>query len=237
MDDDGPPGVPEWVVTYGDMMSLLLTFFIMLVSISQRKDEGRVRSMLDSLTQAFGPEDVMNSGVPGVSVQENSMYPVKASNGRLSEGGTLKASRSTPGIRGAADPVERLREGRRVTLGGPTMFARFSAEPGEAFAVTIDRLTEVIDNSQRQIAVRGHASPEPIPPDAAPGGATSHDELAFRRALVVAEALESRGVPPSRLVLSTAGSREPRLRTRDQQEQRLNDRVDVFLIEAYTAEP
>ncbi|MBL4886213.1 MAG: flagellar motor protein MotB, partial [Planctomycetaceae bacterium] len=35
MDDDEPPGVPEWVVTYGDMMSLLLTFFIMLVSLSE----------------------------------------------------------------------------------------------------------------------------------------------------------------------------------------------------------
>ena len=30
-------GVPEWVVTYGDMMSLLLTFFIMLVSMSELK--------------------------------------------------------------------------------------------------------------------------------------------------------------------------------------------------------
>jgi chemotaxis protein MotB len=26
--------IPEWVVTFGDMMSLLLTFFIMLVSLS-----------------------------------------------------------------------------------------------------------------------------------------------------------------------------------------------------------
>ena len=35
MEEDAPPGVPEWVVTYGDMMSLLLTFFIMLVSLSE----------------------------------------------------------------------------------------------------------------------------------------------------------------------------------------------------------
>ncbi|MEO1994779.1 MAG: flagellar motor protein MotB, partial [Planctomycetaceae bacterium] len=33
--DSDTPGVPEWVVTYGDMMSLLLTFFIMLVSLSE----------------------------------------------------------------------------------------------------------------------------------------------------------------------------------------------------------
>ena len=32
-------GIPEWVVTFGDMMSLLLTFFIMLVSLSEMKEE------------------------------------------------------------------------------------------------------------------------------------------------------------------------------------------------------
>ena len=37
--EDEAPGVPEWVVTYGDMMSLLLTFFIMLVSMSELKEE------------------------------------------------------------------------------------------------------------------------------------------------------------------------------------------------------
>ena len=29
---DDEPGIPAWVVTYGDMMSLLLTFFILLLS-------------------------------------------------------------------------------------------------------------------------------------------------------------------------------------------------------------
>ena len=28
------PGVPEWVVTYGDMMTLLLCFFVLLQAFS-----------------------------------------------------------------------------------------------------------------------------------------------------------------------------------------------------------
>ena len=39
MEEDPPMGIPEWVVTFGDMMSLLLTFFIMLVSMSEMKQE------------------------------------------------------------------------------------------------------------------------------------------------------------------------------------------------------
>ena len=46
MEDDGPPGVPEWVVTYGDMMSLLLTFFIMLVSLSEVVADQKYRAIL-----------------------------------------------------------------------------------------------------------------------------------------------------------------------------------------------
>ena len=49
VEEDAPPGVPEWVVTYGDMMSLLLTFFIMLVSMSELKDEGKNRAALNSM--------------------------------------------------------------------------------------------------------------------------------------------------------------------------------------------
>ena len=32
--DDGPPGAPEWMVTFSDCMTLLLTFFVLLLSFS-----------------------------------------------------------------------------------------------------------------------------------------------------------------------------------------------------------
>ena len=40
-----PPGVPEWVVTYGDLMSLLLCFFILLAAFSEIKQERAKESM------------------------------------------------------------------------------------------------------------------------------------------------------------------------------------------------
>ena len=53
-DDGGGGDIPEWVVTFGDMMSLLLTFFIMLVSLSEIKQEEKYQAMVESLTQRFG---------------------------------------------------------------------------------------------------------------------------------------------------------------------------------------
>lgn len=99
MEEDAPPGVPEWVVTYGDMMSLLLTFFIMLVSLSEIVAEKKYRAVLTALDKQLGyttapvappghqfpgnsaiesqherlgaqsPEDSGNGGVKPVSVQ------------------------------------------------------------------------------------------------------------------------------------------------------------------------
>ena len=121
------PGVPEWVVTYGDMMSLLLTFFIMLVSMSEMKsDSGSVRAMLDGIREAFGPTAAFFPA-PGKSLQKNSIYKRPSSGGGRSEGGTKKASRKSKGSSGAHSTVQRISHGTVVTMGGPTLFARFDA--------------------------------------------------------------------------------------------------------------
>jgi chemotaxis protein MotB len=48
-----PEGAPEWMVTFGDMMSLLLTFFILLLSFSTM-EAVKFRDMAGSIKKAFG---------------------------------------------------------------------------------------------------------------------------------------------------------------------------------------
>ncbi|MCC7407982.1 MAG: flagellar motor protein MotB, partial [Phycisphaeraceae bacterium] len=49
-----PAGAPEWVLTYGDMMSLLLCFFIMLVALSEIKEEDKFKAIATEIQKAFG---------------------------------------------------------------------------------------------------------------------------------------------------------------------------------------
>src|SRR5438477_12213665 len=65
VEDDPPVGVPEWIVTFGDMMSLLLTFFIMLVSMSEIRQDEKYQGVADSLHQQFGYDQSQFSLVPG----------------------------------------------------------------------------------------------------------------------------------------------------------------------------
>jgi len=66
-------GAPKWVVTFGDMMSLLLTFFVLLLSFSTT-DIKKYRRMVGSVKEAFGvaatsPDHVTPSG-PEITVQQ-----------------------------------------------------------------------------------------------------------------------------------------------------------------------
>jgi chemotaxis protein MotB len=51
------PGAPGWVVTFGDMMSLLLTFFILLLSFA-RLEKTRFKVLASSMKKAFGVQNV-----------------------------------------------------------------------------------------------------------------------------------------------------------------------------------
>ena len=52
-DDEGQKGAPGWMVTFADLMTLLLTFFIMLVAMSTMQEE-RIKVALGSLRGALG---------------------------------------------------------------------------------------------------------------------------------------------------------------------------------------
>jgi chemotaxis protein MotB len=59
--DEGSGG---WIVTFADLMSLLLTFFILLLSFS-KMDLHKYEMMAQSLAQAFGPSFITGAGQAG----------------------------------------------------------------------------------------------------------------------------------------------------------------------------
>ncbi|MEX0726968.1 MAG: flagellar motor protein MotB [Planctomycetaceae bacterium] len=236
-EDDPPAGVPDWVVTYGDMMSLLLTFFIMLVSMSEMKDDtGKMRAMMDSMSKTFGLLDG-TSGIPGTSTQKSSTNKHMASQGSSGQGGTKKGGRKTPNEKGRAGEnltVQRINHGTEVTLGGPSAFPHFRADLTAEMKQNLDVIAGILKGKPNRIVVRGHCSSEPLPPDSEYRDAV---DLSFSRARQIAQYLAERGIQPQHMIISAVGDAEPRIITRESELHRLNDRVDVFVIDAYITPP
>lgn len=234
IEEDPPAGVPEWVVTYGDMMSLLLTFFIMLVSMSEMKtDQGKFRALMDSLEQVFGPEIGLYS-LPGKAAPKSGLMDKLGSLGASKDGGMLKANRRARGPGGANNPVRKIRDGQVITIGGPVAFERFSGEISEAARNDLEQIIAAILEKPNRVEVRGHDSPEPLPPDSPYRDAM---DLSYARAEAVARYLIKRGILPERIRISAAGDAEPRAMARGVEQQAVNRRVDLFLIDAYITAP
>ena len=49
-----------WAIPYGDLVTLLLAFFVVMYAISS-VNEGKYRVLSDSLSEAFGASDVLKA--------------------------------------------------------------------------------------------------------------------------------------------------------------------------------
>ncbi len=227
-EDDGGPGIPEWVVTFGDMMSLLLTFFIMLVSISEIKQEELYQALVDSLRRRFGHDASSASMAPGESKPRNSQVAKLASQGRAKRMDTMDGGDKVQAPTGDYSRVQIIRDGDDVTKGGTIRFGEFSTEIDDEQSARLRVVIRELAGKSQQIEVRGHTSRQPLP-DNAPYA--DHMELAFARARKVMEFLAAEGIDPVRIRLTAAGGNEPLTTKPDPVEQRRNDRVEVFLLE------
>lgn len=180
--EDPPAGVPDWVLTYGDMMSLLLCFFILLAAMSEMKTDDKTHAIIASIMEQFADEEQLEA-FRANSMKEGQAYDsVKhkdPSNRKRAETG----GRGSPGSK---RKVETIRDGNRTTIGGSLLFepggATLSSEAKEQLRLVADS----IKGKRHMIEVKGYE-----PPAAAVGVDPARDpmDLAFARARAVIDFL------------------------------------------------
>jgi chemotaxis protein MotB len=69
-----PVGAPAWLATFADLMSLLMCFFILLLSMASM-DVQKFKHVADSLKQAFGVQRLIHVG--GVSRNPRKFCPTE----------------------------------------------------------------------------------------------------------------------------------------------------------------
>lgn len=233
MDDDAA-GVPDWVVTYGDMMSLLLTFFIMLVSLSDVVADEKYRAVMAALHNYLG-----YSMAPEAPAGKN--YPLNSLVQRMESLGAFrndvpKEQRGTGGVRvqaphGTHMRVFQAREGTAITFGGELSFPPGKAVIAPEVAEIVRTIAEKLAGKPNKIEVRGHASVEETPADPH----MTKLQLSYQRARAVADLLVKDGVEQRRLRMSAAGDTEP-IDDIGDEDSVDHARVTIYVLDTYSEE-
>jgi chemotaxis protein MotB len=228
VEEDPPPAVPEWVVSFGDMMSLLLTFFIMLVSMSEiKKDDDKFQAMIDSLRAKFGDDFeklrlAVGTGIP------SSTKPAKTTTKRYNKWDNSQNF----GAKAAASPgdkptVRNIRPGAQIVVGGPLFFEEVSDELTDTDREQLERIAEELKGKPQKIEIRGHTSRRPLPEGSA---FRDHWDLAYARCRKTMKALIELGIDARRIRMGVAAGNEPLHFGGDPLLLKENSRVEVMML-------
>ena len=113
-------------------MSLLLTFFIMLVSLSEIKEEQKYQAMVESMTKRFGYDTAMHSLAPGQSQPRNAMIAKVANEGRARRMNVMQGGDKAQAPVGEHPRVRIIRPGEKTNVGTVIFFDESSAELTDA---------------------------------------------------------------------------------------------------------
>lgn len=222
-------GAPAWMVTFGDMMALLLCFFVLLQAFSELKDEKQYTRVVRAIQEAFGYRGEAGRMPIEDAPLQSLIQKLETAASNHAQGTAAQGAAETEGIDGPFVKVTRLTDGIVFTLGGPNMFQPLSATVSEAGRVELERLAAVLAGRKNRIIIRGHAASKHLPSE----GRWRHlDDLSYARAAAVRDVLVPLGVADGGLRIEAVGDREPlEARAFEAVDMALNRRVDIVLTE------
>lgn len=175
-----------WLLTFSDLVALILTFFVMLYAM-HRVDTARYRDVVDSLSRSLAPAPEATDDRPNASLSALGVRPLRAAG--LPYLAALFAEKAREDKSLAALSVT-LGENRLVIgLPADLLFAPGSASLGEKAYGALYTLGGVLSTIGNALSVEGNTDPAPI----TTGIYHSNRALSLARALAVADALHELG--------------------------------------------
>lgn len=234
-DDEPPHSAPGWVVTFADLMSLLLGFFVLLLSASSTQ-VAKFEAVSGSLKQALGMRSELSlsdqaernaliAGLRSQMAEQNTESPAQLVQ-ELQELLTELGGRG----RGIATLTS---EGMVLNISGDLMFASGEATLSPEAMQVLDRIGDYALQTGRPLDVIGHTDNVPISTALYP----SNWELSAARAGSAVRYLAERRVDARRMRAIGRASTQPVESNSTPEGRSLNRRVEfVFNLKQEPAE-
>jgi chemotaxis protein MotB len=219
-----------WAIPYGDLVTLLLAFFVVMYSIST-VNEGKYRVVSDSLSAAFRgqPRAPLPVQVGETAAPETAPAPQAAEDARdraLRQMAQLAESAVSTLIAQGLVDVQVGDGFVEIAIRSDLLFASGSAQLAVESQPVIRQLADVLGMFPNSIQVKGHTDNVPI----AKGAYPSNWELSAARSASVVHMLVEGGIDPRRLAVVAYGEFRPVLPNTTPDGRNANRRVVLTIL-------
>ncbi|MFP4113387.1 MAG: flagellar motor protein MotB [Spirochaetota bacterium] len=227
-----PEGAADWLLTYGDMVTLLLTFFVLMFTTATI-DGYQLRLILAAFP-GLGNDtggNTLEAG-PLAELGNTIMSLPSMERGRaLSEARREAVSIFEPEIRSNLVRVTEDERGLVISLAGDAFFESGSSnvniEQTREVLQKLARLLSAEEISERTFRLEGHTDNIPVGPDSQ---FESNWDLAAARTASVLRYLVDYGVDEERFQLMSRGEFAPLVDNTTAEGRAYNRRVDVIIL-------
>ena len=214
----------RWLLTYADLITLLMVFFVVLYSMSQldvKKFDAMAAAMSVAFTGIGGNSGVLDGGrsvVPGQSVEKE----------RLELQNTQHKVRKIIAKKSLEDKIstEVGERGLVISIKDTVLFLPGQATLAPAALELITSVAQILAKMPNNIRIEGHTDDQPIHNE----HFISNWELSTARATNVLQHFIKTGVAPARLCAAGYGQFRPVVPNTGARNRGLNRRVDIVVV-------
>ncbi len=237
-------GMMRWLLTYADLITLLLATFVILYALASTKSAVQLQEVMAQFRAVFGPIPGNTQILPNQSSNPGETYKVIPGEPQEGGPGGPKSPRPVKGTGG--EIANQIKGALRQQLGANKVSIRKEAR-GLVISLATDKvlfdlgdtkikpeMKEILNEvagvlkqyPDRQIVVEGHTDDLAIQTTKLP----SNWELSALRATAVVKYLVTeKGLDPSRFSAAGYGEYQPLVPNISEANRRLNRRVDIII--------
>lgn len=225
----GGGGDPPWLITFSDLMTLLLTFFVLLLSMSVIDERAKLE-VLGSVSRSFGSK----ASLFNPASREENLRLIEP--GRM-EGRTEDLAPMRDMLFEDVNNDLDFQENKYVqilSINDQVLFIPGGTRLSETGLALLDRVVPYLQRIEYPLLVAGHTAmrrdeESEYAVDLHGTGVDSTWPLSFHRALAVYRHFVVRGINPARLSLEAFGQFHPRYSNNTPAGRQKNRRVDLVL--------
>lgn len=222
-----PAGAPAWMVTYSDLVTLLLTFFVLLLSMSNM-DPVRFVAATSSIQDAFGVQkksDSVEFAIPLFPNQPKADYSPIRINSIEKVYDKVKSQIDSLRLNDDIGLIKNDDDSITLRITDSVLFAPGQAELAKSSLLTLRNVAEIIRPLPMDLRIEGHTDDTPMS-----GPKTANWDLSVNRSVAVLRYFTQADLLPlDRMAAVGYGEERPLVANTDEAGRAQNRRVDFVL--------